>query len=62
MNPWRRKGPTHEDALQASRSVMKGALIRLQFYSPYEEVREIAAEAMDEQKRVYADGVRRAVD
>lgn len=60
----RRRGPTHADALMASRNVMKQALIRLQFYCPdsVEEVRRIADVAMDEQQRVYAAGVRVAVD
>lgn len=56
------KGPTHEDALMASRSVMKRALIELQFYCPHPEVRELADEAMAEQQRVYEDGVRKSVN
>ena len=60
----KKRGPTHEDALEASRSVMKRALIQLQFYCPdtIEEVRVLADMAMLEQQAVYKAGVLRAVD
>jgi hypothetical protein len=55
----KRRGPTHEDALQASRSVMKRALSQIAFFCKDAEASSIALAAFEEQQAVYKAGVLR---
>ena len=65
MKRWLRKEqPTHEDALQASRAVMKVALTRLAYFPPasVEDARRLALATLSEERLAYERGVRRAAD
>jgi hypothetical protein len=58
----RKKGPTHEDALQASRQVMKYALTHKMLYGDSPTVARWAADVLEREHAAYEAGVRRAVD
>ena len=56
-------GATHEDALLASRYVMKRALSEIAYYCKEgESASQIAFDALIEQEEIYKVGVMRAVD
>lgn len=58
----KRRGPTHEDALQASRSIMERALTQIVFYGRSHEAAVVAEKALLESRAAYTAGVMRAVD
>jgi hypothetical protein len=57
----KKRKPTHEDALQASRSVMKQALNEIAYWKTGESS-DIAIRALEKEHDVYRNGVLRAVD
>lgn len=55
--------PTHADALQASRSVMKQALLEIAWFSAsWDDTVKIAEKALADECEAYKLGVYRAVD